>query len=229
MGKQWRNLGILVIVIIAVFAAYYFLVGGTSFWQVAPGQNYSPDEKIAFLALANTFTLSDINSMRFRTNDLLVADGSGKTSLVYAENKLNSFVTSINDLTGLLKPKIDSASYEKLSSVVGVYTAEVNTNIAFVNFLDEYSSIQKNAGSVSLADSISYCSFVEQNNVNLANKLSSVNDSLINFYNKDSAHAAKYDVVLVEFDFNSAFTSLNSLGARLVNDVDFCEAQGMIK
>ena len=116
MDTKWRNLIIIIALVVVVALGYLYL---TQMPLVTPDVNPIEEDK-EYLVLANLFSLSDMNVLLFRSNELVVGD-SNELELVYPKDKLIALSSDLNDVRDLLKTEIDSKKYAKFSSLIDIY------------------------------------------------------------------------------------------------------------
>ena len=225
MDTKWRNLIIIIALVVVVALGYLYL---TQMPLVTSDVNPIEEDK-EYLVLANLFSLSDMNVLLFRSNELVVGD-SNELELVYSKDRLIALSTDLNDMRDWSKTEIDSKKYAEFSSLIDIYQAEINTNILMSDFSKRFNSVvQSNSSSLMSSDEAVYCAFVGNNYPDFTIDFDNISNSMIDLSEKNYTHYLNYGVLIIDYDFNTSWTNLNYAWDSIYEDIMYCDEKGLIE
>jgi hypothetical protein len=167
--------------------------------------------------------------IHFRTNELVVGD-SNELRLVYSKDKLLTFANDLNELRDWSKNELDSKRYAKFSSLIDIYQAEISTNILLANFSKKFNSvIQSNSRALLSNDERVYCDFVSNHYPDFTIGFDDISNSMIDLSEKNYNYYLNYDVLVIDYDFNGSWTSLNYAWTSIYEDIIYCDERGLVE
>ena len=225
MDKKWRNL-IIVIALLVVIVLGYLVLTQTSILNPVEDQTNADKE---YLVLASLFELSDVNVLLFRENDLLKED-SNNFSLAYSKEKLSTLSADLNDIRVWSKGELNAQKYAKFSSLIDIYQAEIQTNIVFYDFINNFSNVtSSNQTAIKSTDEAIFCEYVGNNYPKFTIDISNVSDLMIDLSEKNYKYEQDYNIVIIDYDFDSSWNNLNSVWNSIYDDLNYCDQKGLIK
>ena len=225
MDKKWRNL-IIIIALLVVVVLGYFVLTQTSI--INPVEDQTNDDA-EYLVLANLFELSDVNVLLFRENDLLEED-SGNFSLAYSKERLSTLSTDLNDVRVWAKSELSDQKYAKFSSLIDIYQTEIQANIVFYDFVSEFNTITSlNQTAINSNDESIFCQYVGNNYPKFTEQLSNINDLMVDLSTKNYIHFQDYNILVINYNFENSQYNMNQLWTSIYEDLNNCDQKGLIE
>jgi len=225
MDTKWRNLIIVLVLIIVIALGYIYLTQN----PIIPSTPVQSEDDKEYLVLANLFTLSDVNVLLFRENSLLQED-SNNFRLAYSKEKLSSLATDLNDVRVWSKDQLTPQKYAKFSSLIDIYQAEIKTNVTFYDFTSEFTSITNaNQSAINSSDESVYCGYVGKYYPDFTVKLSDISDLMVDLSAKNFNHFQDYNVLVIDYDFATSQYNMNQFWTGIYDDLNYCDQKGLIK
>ncbi|MDD4251181.1 MAG: hypothetical protein PHX27_03250 [Candidatus ainarchaeum sp.] len=226
MDKRWKNLGVILIIIIVL--VILFLNINLFFPQ--SDEAFVSDLNLLndpYVALAGVFENNDINIVLFRQNELTSFDNN-KLNLVYSEDKLINFKTDLLELKELVKTNFENKDYSQFNELVDIYVDQINFNILFYDFSKELES--KMSVDLSLIEDESvYCDFVLNNYPALTVEFDNLNSKLVKLVEKNHYYYEKYNILVIDYDFEFSWETLNYAWDSMYKDIMYCDERSLVE
>jgi hypothetical protein len=215
--NKWRNL-ILIVVVIAVVALAVIYGPGMISTVNGEESGLSSEEDNSVIVITNLFIQADMNTAVFRTNDFIYPGESSEVMIRYSPESLTELSDALIEVKSLASDKFSTETLSRMNDQIDVYVSQIKYNISLYRFLQNYQGAMSNFSSIVEVDDVNmYCDNFLEKNIDLLTELSSVNDNLIDFSNKNYNFYYNYEpnTLLVEFDVESEFEQIEAIGSLI--------------